>query len=314
MARFRTLEEIIISMLNFSNATQPDANMAPGTVLRDLTVDMPSIEIAKIYDESRVKAGFQALLSATGSELDKWGANFGIPRLSGTNSTGSIIATTNTLNSNILIALNSTVTARNGQSFRVTNAITMDATKASVYRSVAVRYSTQLQLAGILDQYAVEVPVSSISTGISTNIGKNQISSHNISGISNVTNLSVFSGGSSIENDVSYRNRLLSVFRGAATGTETAYLATVTADSRVVSADIIGPGDLLMQRDGTIVQTTSDGVDYVATPGSGGKVDILIQGKDLNLNSESFIYNDKSGKLDVTEPRKEYLLGHKKSE
>jgi len=298
-------------MLDFGRLSQPGANLAPGSVIRDLMVDMPSIEIAKVYDELRVAAGFQDINSGSGSELDRKARNYGYSRLSGTPSTGIAVFTTNVLDSNIQIPVNTIITARNGQSFRITIDTVVDASKPNIYRSVATRLSADLQTAGIFDQFAVEVPVTANSVGPSGNISKFQLATSNIPGLSTVTNTSSFRGGAGVETDTAFRSRIISVFQGAAIGTETAYLSAVRNDSRIVSASLIGPGDLLMTRDGTVIQIDEEGTRTVISSGSGGKIDIVIQGQDIRQNIESYIYTDRSGRLDATDITNRFMLGQR---
>jgi uncharacterized phage protein gp47/JayE len=311
VARIRTLEEVILSMLDFLRLAQPDANLNPGSVIRDTMVDLPATMIAQLYDELRSSAGFQAIISAGGTDLDKIARNYGLSRNTGTTSRGVAVLTTNTLDSNISIPVNSLFVARNGQRFRATSDTLIDAARPNLYRSNAVRLSSDLQLAGILDQFAVEVPVQAVAPGVAGRIGQFQLIGHNIPGISNVTNVVSFSNGSNIESDDAFRARILAVFRGANTGTESAYLSIVDADQRVISSSLIGPGNPLMTRDGTI--TSEDELDNltIISSGTGGKADILVQGSDLQRNSESFIYNDRSGTQDPTSPTNDIVLGQR---
>lgn len=311
MARFRTIEEIILSMLEFGRLTQPNANLSPGSVIRDLLIDMPAIEISKLYDQLRVSAGFQDIYSASGTELDKRARNLGYSRLQGTSASGVAVFTTNSLDANITIPLNTIITSRNGQSFRVSAETFVDSSKPNIYKSTAIRLSSDLQAAGIFDQFAVEVPVVASSVGLAGNISKYQLIRSNIAGLPTVTNTVVFSGGAGLESDSSFRSRILSVFQGSAIGTEIAYRSAIINDPRVKSVDIIGPGNLLMTRDGTVIQVDEEGTPYIVSPGSGGKVDILVQGSDIKQNLESYIYRDLSGRADPTSPLNDYVLGQR---
>ena len=309
MARIKSLEEIVLSMLDFIRLAQPDANLNPGSVIRDTMIDMPATAISQIYDELRSASGFQAILSAIGTELDKLARNYGLVRNSGTSARGVAVLTTNTLESNISIPNGTFFISRNGQKFRTLSDTLMDAARPNVYRSNAVRLSTDLQLAGILDQFAIEVNVQAISPGVSGRISKYQLTNHGVPGISNITNVNNFTGGSNTESDDAFRNRIISIFRGANTGTATAYLGAVNADNRVISSSVVGPGHPLMTRDGT--QTVEDeyGNITVIDSGTGGKAEILIQGTDIQRSSESFIFNDRSGTQNPADPINDWVLG-----
>ena len=138
--------------------------------------------------------------------------------------------------------------------------------------------------------------VEALTTGTSGNIGIYSLLSHSITGISNVTNLQTFSGGSDAESDGTFRSRILSVFAGSNTGTALGYTTAVDAISGVEDSMIVVPGDPLLIRDGTQVAEDSDGNLIVSEPGSGGKVDIYMLGTSLESQIDSLIYNDHSGK------------------
>jgi len=309
VARIKSLEEIVLSMLDFIRLAQPDANLNPGSVIRDTMVDMPATAISQLYDELRSASGFQAILSATGTELDKLARNYSISRNTGSPARGIAVLTTNNLESNILIPNGTFFVARNGLKYRTLSDTLMDAARPSIYRSNAVRLSTDLQMIGILDQFAVEVNVQAVSPGVAGRLSKYQLASHSIPGISNITNTSGFTGGSNIESDDQFRNRILSIFRGANTGTATAYLGAVNADNRVISSAVIGPGNPLMTRDGTVVVEDEYGNLTIISSGTGGKADILVQGSEILRNTESFIFNDRSGTQNPSDPVNDWVLG-----
>ncbi len=309
MARIKSLEEIVLSMLDFIRLAQPDANLNPGSVIRDTMVDMPATAISQLYDELRAASGFQAILAATGSELDKIARNYSISRNTGSPARGVAVLTTNNLEANISIPNGTFFISRNGQKFRTLSDTLMDAARPNIYRSNAVRLANDLQMIGILDQFAVEVSVQAISPGVAGRISKYQLLSHGIPGISNITNISSFTGGSSIESDDQFRNRILSIFRGANTGTETAYLGAVNADNRVISSAVIGPGNPLMTRDGTVTVEDEYGNITIISSGTGGKADILVQGSEILRNTESFIFNDRSGTENPSDPINDQVLG-----
>lgn len=309
MARFRTLEEITLAMIDALRLAQPDADSKPGSVIRDLMIDLPAAEIAKVYVELRNAQTFQSLSLATGQDLDRYARNFGITRNSGSPAFGVAVLTTNTLDAAIVIPVGTTVVARNGSTFKTTSDVIFDSTKRSLYRSNAIRLQTDLELAGIVDQFAVEVGVQATTAGSAGRIGKYQLISQPISGVSNVTNTTAFSGGTSIETDDQFRARIQSVFAGSNIGTALGYLNAVRTDPRVSDALVIGPGDPLMIRDGSQIGTDANGDPVVIQSGTGGKIDLIIQGSDFQNNSESFIYRDRSGKNDPTDPVNDYVLG-----
>lgn len=309
MARFRTLEEITLSMLDSLRLSQPEADSKPGSVIRDLMVDLPAAEIAKVYVDLRNTQTFQSISLATGQDLDRYARNFGITRNSGSPAFGVVVFTTNTLDAAIVVPTGTVVIARNGSTFSTVSDILFDSTKKSLYRSNAIRLQVDLELAGIVDQFAIEVGVQATTAGAAGRIGKYQLISQPISGVSNVTNTEAFNGGTSIETDDQFRARILSVFAGSNIGTALGYLNAVKTDPRVADALVIGPGDPLMTRDGSQIGEDADGNPVVIQSGTGGKVDLIVLGSDFRTISESFIFRDRSGRNDPTDPVNDYILG-----
>jgi len=306
---FKSFNDIVISMIDYLRLVQNDLDTKPGTVSRDLFIDSPAQQMAEIYSQIRNIANLSSLFSSNGSDLNNLASNFNVSRNPGSSSIGVAIFTTNILDTDIIIASGSVVVANNGVSFQVVNTAVMKATSSNVYKSTATRFKTELNLAGITDTYAIEVNVESLTTGSSGNIGPYSISSQNVSGVSNVTNLQSFSGGSNPESDDAFRTRILSVFAGSNTGTSLGYTTTIESLSGVEDSVIVLPGDTLLIRDGTQVVTDSDGNSTITSIGTGGKVDIYVLGNVLSSRIDSFIYNDKSGNHDSTDPINDFILG-----
>lgn len=311
MVTFRTFNDIVLSFIEFLRLVQPELDTKPGTVARDLFVDAPSEQLANFYNELRNISALQSFFSASGTDLERLGSNFGVTRLTGTNATGVAVLTTNTLDVDILIPENTIFTARNGVTFRTTSTVIMSSANANVFRSNAARLRTGLELAGITDEFAIEVNVEAVTTGTGGNVGQYSLISQNISGINNITNLSTFSGGSNAESDASFRNRILSVFAGSNTGTALGYETTILTNSNVTDVEVVVPGDPLLIRDGTQTATDVDGNLVVTDAGTGGKVDIYVLGQDLQSNIDSLIYNDQSGLDDPTNSANDIILGQR---
>jgi len=311
MAIFKSFNDLVISAIEYLRLVQPELDTKPGTVSRDVFIDTPSQQLATLYGQLRTIAGLQSMFSVTGTDLNKLASNYGASRISGNSASGTVVFTTNNMDVDILITSGSVVTARNGVNFETQEDILMSATNANVYRATATRLRTDLELAGITDEFAVEVTIQALTAGTSGNVGRFSVISHNIEGISNVTNLSSFSGGSNAESDDQFRTRILSIFAGSNTGTALGYTTAIGIVPGVLDSEIVVPGDPLLIRDGTQVSTDSDGNLVVSDPGSGGKVDIYILGSNLESQVDSFIYNDQSGKNDPVDPSNDYILGQK---
>lgn len=309
MATFRSFTDIVISYIEYLRLVQGSLDTKPGTVARDLFIDAPAQEIANLYSEMRNVSNLQSMFSASGSDLVRLASNFGVTKATGTAAIGVATLTTNNMDVDILIPQGSIFTASNGITFKSTENVLMSSSSANVYRANASRVRSDLVIAGITDEFAVDVNVESSITGTGGNIGRFTLTTHNIDGISNITNLNTFSGGTGTESDSAFRNRILSIFAGSNTGTALGYETALSVLSGVQDSIVIVPGDPLLVRDGTTVTVDSSGNTIVSDPGTGGKVDIYVLGSSLQSEIDSFIYNDQSGKDDPTDTDNDVILG-----
>jgi hypothetical protein len=309
MATFRSYNDIVTSFLEYLRLVQPQLDTKPGTVARDLFVDGPSQEMSNLYSELRNVSNLQSLFSTSGANLSRLASNFNIKKGTGTAATGVATLTTNNMDVDVLIQQNSILTSRNGLTFKITENVLMSSNSKNVYRANASRIKQELSLAGITDEFAIDVNVEAIVTGKVGNIGRFTLTTHNITGITNVTNLATFTGGTNAESDTDLRNRVLSVFAGSNTGTSLGYETALSVLSGVSDSIVVVPGDPLMTRDGTQVEINSSGSRVVVSEGTGGKVDIYVLGSSLQSQIDSFIFNDQSGKGDVTDASNDVVLG-----
>lgn len=308
MANIRSLEQIISGMLDYYKLRQPDADTKPGTVIRDLFIEAPATQLAILYDELAGIGNKQSILLANGSDLDKLARNYGLSRRSSTPSTGVGLLTFPNINAPISIGSSSYATANNGMSFYVSGNTLLSPENSNTYKSLASKYREQLNFVGITDQYAVEVSLTATSSGAVGNIGKYTLSSISTSGISNITNVNGFGGGTDVEGDASFRNRILGSFNGASVGTALGYANAASSTTGVSSVRVIEPGNVLMTRDGSVVKSIGGNKTIIAE-GSGGKVDIIILGSILVENSESFIFKNKSNDSDIANVKNDLVLG-----
>ncbi len=309
MVTIRSVNEIILSLIDFFKLSQPDLDTKPGTVARDLFIDAPASQLSLLYDELSAVANRQSLRLVVGSDLDKLAKNFGVVRKQATPSSGAAILTFSSINAPININRGDLVTAANGFSFSVTVGASVDPTAINLYKAVAAKYRDQLDFAGISDTLAVQVTVQATSAGTTGNIGTYSLNRTSIPSVNNVTNVNPFSGGTDQETDAVFRNRVLSSFSGSSVGTALGYLNVALGVSGVSDATVIQPGDALMTRDGTQVTVATDGTRTIVSEGSGGKVDVIILGSNLIENNDSFIFKDKSNKNDPTSVKNDVVLG-----
>lgn len=308
MVSIKSVNEIILSLIDYFKLAQPDLDTKPGTVARDLFIDGPSSQIALLYDQLSAVADKSSLRLVVGSDLEKLAKNFGITRRQSKTATGVALLTFSSINSSLNINPGDLVTSNTGFSFKVSVGTTVSVSSINFYRSVASKFREQLDYVGISDEYAVEVTVIATSPGTSGNISRYDLSRTTIAGVSNVTNIKDFRGGTDQETDASFKDRILSAFSGSSVGTNLGYLNTALSNTGVTDAIVIEPGDPLMTRDGTIVKINPDNSRTILSEGSGGKVDVVILGSDLVQDSDSFIFRDKSNN-DPTNIKNDFTLG-----
>lgn len=309
MVTIRSSNEIILSLIDFFKLAQPDLDTKPGTVARDLFIDGPASALSILYNELGSVSSQQSLRLVVGSDLDKLGKNFGLGRKQSTPSTGVALLTFSSINSPININAGDRVIASNGFAFSVTGGVSVTPASSNFFRSIASKFRDQLDLAGISDEFAVEVTVVATTPGTAGNIGTFSLVRTPISGVTNVTNVASFGGGTDQESDAAFRNRVLSSFSGSSVGTALGYLNVAMGTTGVGDAYVVQPGDPLMTRDGTVVKINSDGSRTIISEGSGGKVDVVILGSNLIENKDTFIYKDKSNNNDPTSVKNDVVLG-----
>jgi len=309
MVTIRSVNEIILSLIDYYRLAQPDLDTKPGTVARDLMIDGPSSQLALLYDQLSSVSSQQSMRLVIGADLDKLAKNFGVIRKQSTSATGVALLTFASINAPIPINTGSLVISNNGFSYSITSGVSVTPGSSNFYRSVASKFQDQLDAAGIKDQYAVEVTVIATTAGSSGNIGTLSLNRTNVSGVSNVTNINSFTGGTDQEDDSNFRNRVLAAFSGSSIGTALGYLNTALGTTGVSDAAVIEPGDALMTRDGTVVSIASDGTRTIVSEGSGGKVDVIVLGSSLVQNTDTFIYKDKSNNTDPTSVKNDVVIG-----
>lgn len=310
MVRIKSQNELVLNLLDFYRIAQPNLDLKPGSVSRDLLVDGPSAQLSKLYSELQRISNLQSLRLSVGTDLDNLGSNYGTSRRKGSKASGPALLTFKEINRDIPIKKGDIIYAKNGSTFSVSNNLVISQVYANNYRAVATQYRSDLELANITDEYAVEILVEATSPGIQGNISKYNLSSTNISGITNVTNAFPFGGGRPSEDDATFRSRILAVFSGANTGTSVGYRNAALQDPSVLDALVIEPGDPLMIRDGTQVYTDPEtGEKNIISEGTGGKVDIYVLGVRLLEIVESYIYRDKSNTGNPIDTKNDYVLG-----
>lgn len=304
-----TFSQLVKLMIDGLKLSQPSLDTKDGSVARDLFVDLPADQLAQIYTNINNVSKAQSFLSAAGKILDQFGSNFNITRSTGNRAVGQAILTFTGLSTNISIPSGSTLTAKNGIVFQITTNITILAANKGIYASLATQLSSQLNLAGISDQYAIQVPVEALSVGKNGNIAVYSLIRHSIPGISNVTNVAPLTNGSDPQADSDYKNSIIAKLSGSNVGTAIGYTNALLNVAGLSDVLIVEPGNPLLSRDGTVSQRNADGTLTIITPGAGGKVDIWVKGSDEISITENYVYHDESGRNDPTSSANDHILG-----
>jgi len=309
MATFRSFSEIVATMIQRLQLTQPNLDTKPGSVSRDLFVDIPADQIARLYSAINLVSEKQSLATTSGRDLDRIASNFGTARNTGSAANGIVVFCTNSIVADIPIPTGTLVTSRSGATYRTIGNFVMSAVDKNRLSANASRMRKSLNIAGISSRYAMEVPVQATRNGTSGNISSLQIVSTNLNEAVSVANITSMSGGANNETDDSFRSRILSIFSGANIGTSTGYKNALMGVDGVIDALVVEPGNSLMLRDGTETLELDDGSSRILNSGTGGKVDAYILGRKIQETSDSFIFTDLSGSGDISDDRNDYILG-----
>ena len=309
MVRIKSSSEVILSLIDFFRIAQPLLDTKSGSVSRDIIIDGPATQFSRLYEELGAIANKQSFRNSIGLDLDLLAQNFGAVRQRGAKSTGPTLLTFTSLEADIPINAGDIITAKNGATFTVINSFNVSPVFANTFRAVASRFRTDVDFVGITDEFAVEVLAEASSSGASGNISKYSINRTTIPNISNVTNVFPFGGGRDTEDDATFRNRVLSIFSGANTGTALGYRNAALSDTSVIDAIVIEPGDELMTRDGTQVYVAEDGTKTITSEGTGGKIDVYIFGTRIQEVVNSYIYKDLSNTGEATNIANDFVFG-----
>jgi hypothetical protein len=309
MVRIKTSDELILNAVDFYRRARPNLDTKPGTVARDIVIDGPNTQLARVYDELAQIRTANSFRNSFGQDLDRLAANFGATRNQGSFASGFAVLTFNSIDADIPISPGDTVSANNGATFTINSGITVSVTALAQYKATAQKLRADLDFVGITDEYAIEVAVTSTAVGQRGNISKYALNSTSVAGVSNVTNAVSFGGGAGVESDEQFKNRVLAIFSGAQTGTAAGYEQAILKDPAARDVQIIQPGDSFMTRDGTQVFVAEDGTRTIIKDGTGGKVDVYVQGLRISEILDSYIYRDKSGQNDPTNSKNDFVLG-----
>ena len=227
MAKYKSFNDIVLDILDYLKLTQPNLDIKPNSVARDLFVDAQAVQVSKIYDALQEVSSLQSITNVSGQNLTNYGTNFGVSRQSGTKAVGTVVCTFRSLTMDVSIPAGSIFRTRNGIPFISVSTVYISPTQANSLRANALRMRQKLYTAGINDEFAIEISVEAQSLGSIGNISQYSIINHNVSGVNSVTNIVAFIGGTDAESDSSFRARILATFAGTNVGTANAYRSII---------------------------------------------------------------------------------------
>ena len=297
-------------MIDRLRLVQPNLDTKPGSVSRDLFIDLQADELQKLYNLVSLVSDKQSFATASGSDLDKLARNFGFSRKRGATASGTVVFSLDEVSIDHEIAEGTIVSTRSGISYRTIGNYRFLANQKNIYSANAARIQKQLNVAGSATGFALEVPVEAVSPGFSGNIGSYQIISQSAPFNFSVTNISSMSGGSDQESDSEFRRRFLSSFSAAGVGTSSGYSNGILSLNDVLDVLVVEPGNTLMLRDGTEIIEGDFNLRRISSSGTGGKVDIYVLGTNNEEISESFVFFNKSPDGDISNDANDYVLGN----
>lgn len=277
---------IIQDAITFIATAIPNIFTAVGTVVRDLVIESPAQEFEKIYNELSVTQELQSLNYAadqTTDQLDAFGNNYGMTRLLGRASTGTVtfrIRNYSTSSNNVSVPVGTVVSTTGTDtepqvSFTTTQALQFIATLAPAYFNPASGY------------YELTATIVAQDVGVAFNVAASTINqlTTSITGISTVVNSVATTGGEDIETNTEFASRIRIKLSGNNVGTPNGILSLMKANPNVFDAITVTPNDVEMLRN-----------EF------GGSVDVYIIGELLTSISDIILY--------TTSGAQEFVLQH----
>ena len=308
----RTLKDIQKDAITQVLRVQPNIDVKPGTVTRDVHVDTPSYEANRLWfiadfihraqsfltliqiddpdrtgesvavSKSKYKQALGRSMGLTDDEVqqviddafDKLAANSLTTRRGKTKSTGqSVLQRTTAPSKDLTIEAGTTFTAPGGGTTPTVTFVSTS-TKTMYVDSASSYYNSSTQ------KYEITIPIEASTAGSSGNVAAGRITKSNASGFSSVTNKEATLFGEDQESNLSLSERAMLSYVSVDTGTAGGYLRKTLDVSGVLRARIVAAGDELMMRD----------YDEVRSKHIGGNVDVWVQGTQEIEVSEVFAF------------------------
>jgi uncharacterized phage protein gp47/JayE len=270
----RTKSQIIADAISFIASAIPNIATFVGSVVRDLVIESPAEEFDQVYTELSHTQKLQSLIYAdemTTDELDALGANFNLTRSAGRASTGTVtfqISNFSTTSSDVTIATGTVVSTIGGNTtpqvtFVTTQSLFFDSSLAPAYFNPTT---------GFYEQTAT---IQAQSIGAITNVGAGTIRTlvSLITGITRITNTTASTGGTDVESNIDFADRIKIKLSGNNVGTPTGIESKARENANVIDAIVVSPNDPEMLRD-----------EF------GGEVDVYIIGEVLSHTVDLVLY------------------------
>lgn len=279
---FPTFSQIVQSMITFLQGSRPDIATQTGSVVNDVVVSTVANQLAaengtdaSVYSNLQYIQNLQAFVTNAATilpaDMDAIANNYGMVRLPGTQATGILtlrIRNYTTSSAIIIVPSGTTVSTLSTSSapavsFSTTATITFSPSLAPSYYNPNSGFYEQT--VGIMCQ----------TIGVVGNVGANTITSLVGSGlgIDAVTNGTATSGGTNIEDNVTFAARIQIKLEGNNVGTPDGIISLMETNPNVIQARLVGPDDPAMQRN-----------QY------GGSADVYIRGSIPITLVETFTY------------------------
>jgi uncharacterized phage protein gp47/JayE len=252
----RSKDEIIVDLITNILREEERADVMPGQVLRDVSIQAPAAEMENLYNQVDNVSISQSLFNAnimTTSQLDDLVFNWGLTRRGASKALGQVTFYSSTIPSTVVTIKKDT---QLGTSIGVNGVEITFQTRGDVTFDPISEGNFYNPNTG---QWELSVDVIAVNPGSQGNVGSFTITNIKNANIPfNVTNNLPCTGGVDQESNASLATRALAAVKGSNAGTRNGYLGLALSQNDILDAIVAGPGDPLMTRDG----------------GFGGKVDI----------------------------------------
>lgn len=295
------------------NALLPQASQASNSAVLDLCINPSATQISFLYRVLNQIVNTTQLSTVSGSDLDRYAANYGVTRNPGTLAQGSVFLSLDSSienGNNITIANGSIVsasTSTGSTSFIIVGDQLIRAADKEQYAAIAQTNYDSLVQGGINNaKYVVEVPIQATAPGPTGLIGTYGITGGNLVGVSEIINLQPTSGGFAEESDESLRQRVGLVIAGNSVGTIPGIRSSALEVVGTSSAFTVVSGDPLMTRDGTVVDPATGAI---IKQGRGNAIDVYIFGDLSSDATENYVFTEDLSTVENISLKENTVLG-----